>query len=196
MGGRVTQSGSGDLARARRLKTVLDSGASPIFVPAENAFPRVPEPSSLSRSTASASDVRFQYLEPLFQASPDALSISDCEHRVLWSNQAFSRMFGYDSNEILGQPLEDLVVSPDRLPEALWLRESVAKGQSITLETQRRKKDGSLIHVAVSSAPLIVEGKMAGFYAGYHDISDRKRVEALSSALYRVAEQSSSAQDL
>src|SRR5437588_7153479 len=37
---------------------------------------------------------------------------------------------------------------------------------------------------------------MAGFYAGYHDISDRKRVEALSSALYRVAEKSSSAHDL
>jgi len=37
---------------------------------------------------------------------------------------------------------------------------------------------------------------MAGFYAGYHDISDRRRVEALSSALYRVAEKSSSAHDL
>jgi PAS domain S-box-containing protein len=196
MGGRVTQSGSGDLARARRLKTALESGAPPIFVPAENAFSHATEPPSATQPTATVPDVRSQYLEPLFQASPDALSISDCEHRVLWSNEAFSRMFGYDSNEILGQRLEDLVVSPDRLPEALWVRESVAKGQSITLETQRRKKDGSLIHVAVSSAPLIVEGKMAGFYAGYHDISDRKRVEALSSALYRVAEQSSSAQDL
>ena len=37
---------------------------------------------------------------------------------------------------------------------------------------------------------------MAGFYAGYHDITDRKRVEALSSALYRMAEKTSSAQDL
>jgi PAS domain S-box-containing protein len=37
---------------------------------------------------------------------------------------------------------------------------------------------------------------MAGFSAGYRDISDRKRVEALSSALYRVAEKSSSAHDL
>ena len=44
--------------------------------------------------------------------------------------------------------------------------------------------------------PLLLDGKMAGFYAGYHDISDRKRVEALSSALYRVAEKSSSAHDL
>ena len=69
-------------------------------------------------------------------------------------------------------------------------------GQRITLETQRRKKDGSLLDVSVSCAPLLLDGKMAGFYAGYHDISDRKRVEALSSALYRVAEKSSSAHDL
>jgi two-component system cell cycle sensor histidine kinase/response regulator CckA len=48
----------------------------------------------------------------------------------------------------------------------------------------------------VSCAPLLLDGKMAGYYAGYHDISDRKRVEALSSALYRVAEKSSSAHDL
>jgi PAS domain S-box-containing protein len=198
MGGRVTQSGPGDIARARRLKTVRDSGAPPIFVPKETeeiSSARIETPPS-PHHTRSVPDPRSQFLEPLFQASPEALSISDCEHRVLWSNQAFSRMFGYDSAEILGQPLEDLVVSADRLPEALWVRESVAKGQSITLETQRKKKDGTLIHVTVSSAPLIIEGKLAGFYAGYHDITDRKRVEALSAALYRVAEQSSSAQDL
>jgi two-component system, cell cycle sensor histidine kinase and response regulator CckA len=48
----------------------------------------------------------------------------------------------------------------------------------------------------VSCAPLLLDGKIAGFYAGYHDISDRRRVETLSSALYRVAEKSSSAHDL
>src|SRR2546423_111192 len=48
----------------------------------------------------------------------------------------------------------------------------------------------------ISCSPLLREGKTVGFYAGYRDISDRKRVEALSSALYRVAEKSSSAHDL
>jgi PAS domain S-box-containing protein len=88
------------------------------------------------------------------------------------------------------------VVPPDRLAESLWVTEALAKGQRITLETQRRKKDGTLLDVSVSCAPLLLDGKMAGYYAGYHDISDRKRVEALSSALYRVAEKSSSAHDL
>jgi PAS domain S-box-containing protein len=74
--------------------------------------------------------------------------------------------------------------------------ESLAKGERITLETKRSKKDGTLLDVSVSCAPLFLDGEVVGFYAGYHDISDRKRVEALSSALYRVAEKSSSAHDL
>src|ERR1700739_2142817 len=97
---------------------------------------------------------------------------------------------------MFAQPLESLVVPSNRLAESKWVTESLAKGERITLETKRRKKDGNLLDVSVSCAPLLLDGKMAGFYAGYHDISDRKRVEALSSALYRVAEKSSSAHDL
>ena len=132
----------------------------------------------------------------MFQVSPDALSIADRDHRALWANETFARMFGHDLSEILGQPLEDLVVPPDRLAESRWITEALVKGQAITLETQRRKKDGTLVDVSVSCAPLRINGKIEGYYAGYHDISDRKRVEALSSALYRVAEKSSSAHEL
>lgn len=132
----------------------------------------------------------------MFQASPDALSIADREHRALWANETFARMFGYDVSEIIGQPIEDLVVPADRLAESRWITEALVKGQTIMLETQRRKKDGTFIDVSVSCAPLRLKGRIEGYYAGYHDISDRKRVEALSSALYRVAEKSSSAHDL
>ena len=115
---------------------------------------------------------------------------------MLWANETFVRMFGYGAAEVLGQSLETLVVPPDRLAESRWLTETLAKGDRITLETKRRKKDGNLLDVSVSCAPIVLSGKMAGFSAAYHDISDRKRVEALSSALYRVAEKSSSAHDL
>jgi PAS domain S-box-containing protein len=132
----------------------------------------------------------------MFQASPDGLSIADSAHQVLWANETFLRMFNYEAVEVTGQPLENLVVPSERLAESRWVTEALAKGERITLDTQRRKKDGTLLDVSVSCAPLLLDGKMAGFYAGYHDISDRKRVEALSSALYRVAEKSSSAHDL
>src|SRR5579872_127677 len=207
MGEGVTQSGAGDVARARRLKKALASGAPPAFVPPEaatvskqkscsaNSCP-LPEVSEGSPQDQDQANIHVQYLEQMFQASPDGLSIADTNHTVLWANETFVRMFGYAASEVMGQSLESLVVPPDRLAESRWVTEALAKGERITLETQRRKKDGSLLEVSVSCAPLLRNGKMAGFYAGYHDISDRKRVETLSSALYRVAEKSSSAHDL
>ncbi len=207
MGERVTQTPRKDLSRASRLKRALESGAPPAFIPpattdspangscSEHSCPLPPLSKALANKPASAQD-RLQFLEQMFQASPDGLSIADTNHQVLWANDSFVRMFDYQPAEVEGQPLESLVVPPERLAESRWVKEALARGERITLETQRRKKDGTLIDVSVSSAPLLLDGKMAGFYVGYHDISDRKRVEALSSALYRVAEKSSSAHDL
>jgi len=124
------------------------------------------------------------------------MAISDSNDRVLWANEAFLNMFGYSRGELVGQPLGTLVVPPDREIESCWINEAVAKGERITLETQRRRKDGSLLEVSISCAPARLEGKPAGYCVEYHDISHRKRVEALSSALYRVAEKSSSVHHL
>lgn len=202
MGERVTQSArAADLARAGKLQKALQTGAPPSFVQPELS----PTNGSCSEASCSVSadlppwnipDTRLEFLEQMFHASPDALSVADCAHRVLRANETFLRMFGYSSQEVQGQPLENLVVPSDRLAESKWITEKLSRSECVTLETKRRKKDGTQIDVSVSCAPLLIEGKMAGFYAGYRDISDRKRVEALSSALYRVAEKSSSAHDL
>jgi len=205
MGDRVTQRERSDLARAGRLKQALAAGIPPAFIPPETSSSPAngssPEaagyaPAASQSSQHASPGTRLEFFEQMFQASPDALSIAAMDHRVLWANETFARMFGYQAAEILGQPLENLVVPAERLAESQWVTESLAKGERITLETKRRRKDGALLDVSVSCAPLLIEGKVAGFYAGYHDISDRKRVEALSSALYRVAEKSSSAHDL
>jgi two-component system cell cycle sensor histidine kinase/response regulator CckA len=218
MGERVTQNEQDKLARARRLQKAVQAGVAPTFVPpqASPAFedsssgsPRAvasrPESSVTESSiceSASAwtadldADTRLKFLEQMFRVSLDAQCIADREHRILWASERFVRMFGYEAAEVVGQRLESLVVPPERLAESRWVSDAMLKGERITLETQRSLKDGSLLDVSVSCAPLLLDGEIAGFYAGYHDISDRRRVEALSSALYRIAEQSSSAHDL
>src|SRR3984957_4504325 len=190
------QLGNGQWGNGQPGNVHSGNGASPANgACSEQSCPLPPllEPPPKKQQSA---EIRLQLPEQMFQASPDGLSIADSSHRILLANETFVRMFEYESAEVVGQPLEDLVVPPDRIAESRWVTEALAKGQRITLETQRRKKDGTLLDVSVSCAPLLLDGKMAGYYAGYHDISDRKRVEALSSALYRVAEKSSSAHDL
>jgi len=140
--------------------------------------------------------IRRQYLEQLFQSSPDPLLIVDTTFRTQCVNQEFQQMFGYSAAETLGRSIDDLIFPPDRCAEAQWIAQCLQRGERLTLETQRRCKDGTLLDVSVSSAPLIIDGETAAFYAVYRDISERKRAEALSSALYRIAEKASAAQDL
>jgi two-component system, cell cycle sensor histidine kinase and response regulator CckA len=205
MGERVGESSSTELARARRLRQALESGTPPAFLPPETTSSGNGDcsenscllpPPFLSLHSPRNSAARLRFLEQMFQAFPDALSIADCSQRVLWANETFGLLFGYSAEEMIGQPLENFVVPPDKLAESKWMTETLARGERIAVETKRKTKDGVLLDVSVSCAPLLLDGTMAGFYAGYRDISDRKRVEALSSALYRVAEKSSSAHDL
>ncbi len=110
MGERVTQSGRADLAHASRLKKALESGAPPAFVQpgnvqpgngasptngacSENSCP-LPPPAPHKKNQQSA-EIRLQFLEQIFQASPDGLSIADSSHRVLLANETFGRMFEY-----------------------------------------------------------------------------------------------------
>ena len=223
MGGRVTRSAqSQELVRARNLRQALEGGASPAFVPPDASNP-VAQPSALSwnllgpltegplaeevtsQVTTSASansegtavlDIRRQYLEQLFQSSPDALIVVDPSFHVQCVNREFQRVFGYSASEILGQPVDSLIFPPDRCAEAQWIAQCLQRGELLSLETQRRCKDGTLVDVSAFSAPLIIDSRIVAFYATYRDISERKRAEALNSALYRIAEKASATHDL
>ena len=50
--------------------------------------------------------------------------------------------------------------------------------------------------VFLSGAPVLISDKQVAVYVLYRDISEQKRAESLSSALYRIAEKTSSAKDL
>src|SRR5271166_3130625 len=160
MGDRVSQSGAGDFGRATRMKKASQSAFPTPLNPSNLPLPQssacsprscpVPPATELYWENVDSPQTRAQLLEQTFQSSPDGLSIADCEHRVIWANETFARMFGYDAREIVGQPLENLVVPPDRLAESRWVTEALAKGERITLDTQRRKKDGSLLDVCLS----------------------------------------------
>src|SRR5215469_1675977 len=205
MGERVGPTSPADLARASRLQKALESGAPPAFIAPEVAPSSVHHsrsetssapPAFVSFNSSRSAGTRLQFLEQMFQAFPDALSIADDSQCVLWANETFARMFGYSAAEMLGEPLDRFVVPSDKLAESQWINEAVARGERISVETRRKTKEGKLLEVSISCAPLLLDGKISGFYVGYRDLSDRKRVEALSAALYRVAEKSSTAHQL
>ncbi|HWD19826.1 MAG TPA: PAS domain S-box protein [Verrucomicrobiae bacterium] len=92
-----------------------------------------------------------EFLESiLLVENPDAILVTTTEGRIVhWSNGA-KAMFLYDKTETLGRLMDDLIVPPEQIAEAeKILRETVESGFS-TYESIRRRKDGSLVYVAIS----------------------------------------------
>src|SRR4029077_320954 len=92
--------------------------------------------------------------------------------------------------------IESLIVPPDRSSETRWITDLLVKGQKVVLETKRQRKDGTLLDVFISTAPIVIEGKQVAMCVLYRDISEQKRAETLSSALYRITQKTSVAEDL
>ena len=119
-----------------------------------------------------------EYFENLFNEVPEAIVIADNTGAIIRVNAEFTRMFGYDQKEAEGRSVDDLIAPEDAAEEALEITRSVAKGQKITREAVRRRKDGSPIHVSILGVPVITHDRQVAVYGIYRDISDRKQAEA------------------
>ena len=192
MGDEITQPAhSVEFVRAKQLQEALRRDSTPVMV----------TPGELRREWTPAWDendpaIQKAYLEQLVECAPEAISILDISFKITRINSEFTRLFGYTPQEALAQPIESLIVPADRRAESNWIREVVQQGQRVTLETTRQRKDGTQVEVSVSSVPVTVDGNQVGIYALYRDIQEHKRAQTLSSALYRIAERTSSAEDL
>ncbi|MCK5057488.1 MAG: PAS domain S-box protein [Candidatus Aminicenantes bacterium] len=111
-------------------------------------------------------------LDPLFENAPEAIVITDNDGYILRINSEFSCLFGYKSQEVLGQNIDDLLVPKKYKKDAIAITKRTALGEKVITETQRQKKDGSLVPVSLISTPILVEGKVDAVCGIYRDISE------------------------
>jgi two-component system, cell cycle sensor histidine kinase and response regulator CckA len=193
MGDKFTQPAhSGELVRAKYLQEALQRGSPPALVTPGEMIRGEWTPAWDEHDPA----IQKAYLEQLVECAPEAISILDTNHQITRINSEFTRLFGFTAEEALGRHLASLIVPDDRSAESQWIQEVLTQGQRVSLETRRQRNDGALVDVAVSCAPVVVDGKQVGFYVLYRNIQEHKRAQTLSSALYRIAERTSSAEDL
>ena len=116
-------------------------------------------------------------LEALIDASPLGIVVYDVDAKIQRWNQAAQRLFGWTEQEVLNQP--NPIFRPVMGAEALTHRERILSGELFdNVETVRLRKDGTLVNVSVSAAPLRDSaGETIGRVAMFADISERKRVE-------------------
>jgi PAS domain S-box-containing protein len=115
--------------------------------------------------------------ESLFMGNPEAAVYLGSDFSILDINPRFEELFGYSLAEIKGKHLVDLIVQMDKMEEAETLDRKASDGY-VYHNTVRRRKDGALVPVAVSAAPMKFEGTVVGYVGVYKDISELKRTEA------------------
>jgi PAS domain S-box-containing protein len=134
-----------------------------------------------------------EFLRSLLEASAAGIVYLDKDGKVCIWNRAATSIFGWDAEEVLGR--FPAPVPPEQESEFHQLRERVLAGEIVTgLETRRRRKDGSLIDVSISVAPVKdAKGEVQGTLALLTDITARKRAE---DALHQKEEQFQQAQKM
>ena len=97
----------------------------------------------------------------LAQELPDACVVLTLEGRVAHWSRGAQATFGYLSEEAVGQALHDLVVPEDRMAEQRKALADTTAARSLTYESVRRRKDGSMLCVDVTTKLLPPNGSGA-----------------------------------
>lgn len=115
----------------------------------------------------------------------DAILIHDLEGRISYWNPAAERLFGWPAGEIVGRSAT-LLVPAERAPELARHTEIVlGRGHVEHAETQRVARDGRLVEVALSAAPLIdpATDRVIGEICSLRDITEVKRAREAEAEL-------------
>jgi PAS domain S-box-containing protein len=116
-------------------------------------------------------------LRATIEASPVAVIEVNMEDQIVMWNPAAERMFGWSEEEMIGGPLRH--IPNDERERLAELMTRVRSGEVYTgVEGKRRCKDGSLIDVEISAAPIRdASDAVISHLALFADITDRKRQE-------------------
>jgi len=145
-------------------------------------------PHPVAAQESSAIDDKFRYLAAIVQSSEDAIIGKDLNGIITSWNPAAEKLFGYSEKEAIGQPISILGV-PDRLDEFKEIIETVKKGRRVErYETQRKRRDGTLVDVSVTASPVIdEEGKLIGLSVIDRDITSQKQASQYARSLIEAS---------
>jgi diguanylate cyclase (GGDEF)-like protein/PAS domain S-box-containing protein len=122
---------------------------------------------------------RAARLAAVVDCSDDAIVSKSSEGIITSWNRGAASLYGYSLKEAIGHPVS-MLIPPARHDEEKQILEHILAGDRIdNYETERRRKDGSLVEVSLTVSPIRDrEGTIVGASAIARDISARKRQEA------------------
>lgn len=118
-------------------------------------------------------------LAAIVESTEDAIVSKDLNGVITSWNTGAERLFGYTSQEAVGQSVT-ILIPPDRLSEESVVLNRIRRGERLShFETVRRRKNGTLLDVSLTVSPLVdSQGRIIGASKIARDVTKRKRIEA------------------
>ena len=116
-------------------------------------------------------------LASVVRQSRDSIFSVTREGLILTWNPASEKLYGIPAEEAIGQPLS-MIVPESKRGESEAMFAAIMKGEMVFLETLRQRRDGALVNVAISGAPLRdAKGAIIGISAIHRDITEQRQHE-------------------
>jgi PAS domain S-box-containing protein len=133
-----------------------------------------------ARAGAEAAEHERAYLAAIVASSNDAIIGKTLDGEIVSWNAAAEHLYGYTAEEMVGCSIARLI-PPDLPDELLSILERLRRGEHIEQhDTVRVGNDGRRLDVSVSVSPIRNEqGEILGAATIAHDITERKRIEAV-----------------
>ncbi len=119
-------------------------------------------------------------LDALLDAVVDAIVVADVKGRVVRTNKATCELFGYGSEELVGDTIDRLIPNSDTMHHRDSIDRFMTTGEAriigIGRDVEGVRKDGSIFPLHLSVGHATIEGEV--FFVGVmHDLSRRKATE-------------------
>ena len=137
-----------------------------------------------------------RHLAAIVESSDDAIVSKDLNGIIQSWNRGAEKLFGYQANEIIGQPIT-ILMPPEQVREELDILQRIRSGEHIQhYETVRRRKDGSLFEISLTISPIRQNnGKITGASKIGRDITRQKQAERELERAHKKALAASRAKD-
>jgi PAS domain S-box-containing protein len=136
-----------------------------------------------------AEDVQHR-LAAIVESTDDAILSKDRNLIIRSWNGGAEKLYGYTRDEAIGQSIQ-IIIPAHRRGEEAELLSRVLRDESVDhYETQRLRKDGTLLDVSLTVSPLREPGgQIVGASVIGRDISESKRIEAQRAELLRMEQE-------
>jgi PAS domain S-box-containing protein len=133
---------------------------------------------SLSRAAADR-------LALVAKRTDNAVVITDTAGRIEWVNEGFSKISGYDRDEVVGKTPGSILQRPgDNPDERSQMRACIRAGLGFTTEIVNHGKSGHAYIVHIECQPLVdKQGVLTGFMAIERDVTQTRRSSRLLEAV-------------